>query len=573
MIARKTIFARIALGAMVALAWSGGLAADAGHGDAPAPEKKGPLQKVVDIFTRQSVAPTGPEIGIVLERPGIKEPGRSFRIMLIVTPARLVAGASEEFVFQIDERLPTGELVPMDGYVPKVTLALGTEAEGASTSGDAAPVKGEPGRYRIRLALAKVGAGTISLRVGSEDRGLLEATFPLAVAGHLPPLGPWVVLALLAGGVAFSLARRRSPSLPRAAMVGGMVLVAALTPYWVLSGRGRASLAARAVLVAEATLADDLAPHEPAPEPLGDQTRRADAGDLATRAFGMVSLRDGARGVISAPQSGVLTGLEIVPRGTSVQAGEVMARLRILNLELAPDAANALAQAAAASAALEMVEAQWERAEGILAGAAASSGAASEVDLASGRLAFARRQRDRAQRLLEKKVISAREAEEAALELAEAEIGLERAVNTLKVELVAARAEAAATRQAADAFGEAGSAGAYLIVEIPAPFGGIVTAVSALPGAFVEEGEVLYELIQPGALWLDARLYEHQVAMVAAGATLTFRVSTSETLYRAVLESLGREMDANSTLPTILTILNPDDGLIAGQQAVITIGG
>ncbi len=144
------------------------------------------------------------------------------------------------------------------------------------------------------------------------------------------------------------------------------------------------------------------------------------------------------------------------------------------------------------------------------------------------------------------------------------------AAELAEAELTAARKRLAQVQRTAE--GE--TAG----VPVRAPIAGVVARVNVAPGGFVEEGERLFHLVDPGHLWLEARVAEADIGRILRPDGAWFRVQGFEDVFQvdpgagARLVAFGELVDPESrTVPVIFEFPRPDPRLRVGLSVTARV--
>jgi len=118
--------------------------------------------------------------------------------------------------------------------------------------------------------------------------------------------------------------------------------------------------------------------------------------------------------------------------------------------------------------------------------------------------------------------------------------------------------------------GQYGGAGGG--VPIRAPIAGTVADVRVSPGAYAQEGQLLFHIVDRRTLWLEVRVPESDAARVAAPSGVAFRVDGVESGFEIIpgengrLIASGTVVDSTSrTLPVIFELAKPDANLRIGM--------
>jgi RND family efflux transporter MFP subunit len=123
--------------------------------------------------------------------------------------------------------------------------------------------------------------------------------------------------------------------------------------------------------------------------------------------------------------------------------------------------------------------------------------------------------------------------------------------------------------------GSAGPGGAAF--ELRSPVDGVVSYAEVTPGAIVDVGTRLVSVENPERLWLEARVYEADVAKVERSPGAAFTVAGFDHEF-SVDEKTGRRVAVGSvvdrltrTLPVIFELPNPEGVLKPGMFAKVTL--
>lgn len=197
-----------------------------------------------------------------------------------------------------------------------------------------------------------------------------------------------------------------------------------------------------------------------------------------------------------------------------------------------------------------------------LAGGADRASLDAEVQSVRVELEAARSQLARAERLFEEQAVPERQVEEA----------------KARVEVAAARLGAARGRLEQYSSGASGSAGSRQnAFQIRAPFAGTLVQADATSGESVEEGKLLFMVIDMERVWLQARVFEPDIPKVEGARSAWFTVGgydepfvVDESTGRLV--TVGRVIDRQSrTVPVIFDLANPGGRLRIGQFAKVHV--
>jgi RND family efflux transporter MFP subunit len=184
-----------------------------------------------------------------------------------------------------------------------------------------------------------------------------------------------------------------------------------------------------------------------------------------------------------------------------------------------------------------------------------------EKSRAESELGLAERDLKRAEELFAAKAIPEKqlEAARAALDVAKARS--------------AAAGRQLGTYQAA----QGGGAAAGSSFDLRSPIDGVVSYVKVTRGAVVEAGERLVSVVNADKLWLEAKVYESDVARAATSPGAVFTVSGFDREF-TVDEKNGRKVAvgavvdaATRTVPVIFELPNPNGELKPGMFAKVTL--
>ncbi|MCG3153398.1 MAG: hypothetical protein GEEBNDBF_02711 [bacterium] len=525
-------------GLMVVAAW--GHAGEV-HTEAPAP--KSPLERLTSVFTGSNESQNAPvnPVGIMQTVTGGPEGKSQTQVITLFTPGRIRLGLTEPVRVALTD--VTGTPMPVEGYSPEMAIRF---PSGKEVSAKLKSVNGTPGLYELAVPWEEAGEATVTLMLGKGSAALVHLEQPIYVKRPPVPLVPFLIVGLLTTGILGAILGRflKLPaivwSLALLLGLGGAILVR----LPLASAAGQIESAETAYLAQAQAAADQpwpsALPETPAETPaesepgakpeLPLQPQLTNSGASGRPILGTLIIPDDARAVVSAPQGGTLTSAVVLPRGTTVTQGQVLAELRVLNTEIAPDAAESPGAIAEAK---------------------------SHVSAAESAVAQAQRDADRGVRLYAAEAISKRELEERQAVLATAQSDLKAAREVLK-----------ATEARGRSLRAAGGSGAYRTIRLTSPLDGVITEVAIAAGEYVEPGTPLYTIVTPGRLWIEARLFEDQLLGLEPGTRISFSTSLSSAqLYSARLMNLGLSLDPDTrTLPALFEVTAPPNSLYAGQQ-------
>jgi cobalt-zinc-cadmium efflux system membrane fusion protein len=245
-----------------------------------------------------------------------------------------------------------------------------------------------------------------------------------------------------------------------------------------------------------------------------------------------VRAKPGHSTTVTAPMSGQLVapaGQPLPQPGQRVAANQVLALLKPNFSEAAARVAEANAEFTTAKATLAQAETAYERTKKLAAEQAKSP-----------------------------------------RELQEAELTYESA----KARYAAASGLLATFKQASG-----GSSDAPLLMELRAPIAGVLNSVAAGPGEVVSAQQSVFTVLNPEAIWIEARVPEANVAGLGAAkdAAVELPGETRQLVSvtqagRGKLISLGLEVDTTTrTVPLIYEMENRDSQLRIGQMVTLHV--
>jgi HlyD family secretion protein len=235
--------------------------------------------------------------------------------------------------------------------------------------------------------------------------------------------------------------------------------------------------------------------------------RFLDRGATGLIASGTVEATEAQLGFQSAGRIESLGARE----GEAVKAGAELGRLD--SSEMLARRAQALAQVAAAQAVLRELQSGF-RGEEVAQGRSA-------LAVAAERLADARRDVERAQRLFEGGAVGAESLDKARMAFDVATSQHEQARQQLRILQTGTRREKIDVQQAQVAQAEAAVKpidAALVNMVVHAPFGGIVTVRHREPGETVAPGAPVFTLMNPDDRWVRIYVPENRVGQVRLGA-------------------------------------------------------
>jgi RND family efflux transporter MFP subunit len=179
------------------------------------------------------------------------------------------------------------------------------------------------------------------------------------------------------------------------------------------------------------------------------------------------------------------------------------------------------------------------------------------------RLELARRERERLEGLLAQQAVPER-----------------RAADARSAEALAFEEHEAASRRLAQYRGtqRATGGGATGRIELRSPVTGVVAAVSAAPGAFVEEGRELFHVADLDRIWLEVQVPEADIGRIGKPAGAWFQVEGFDRRIEVGPESGGRLVafggvvdPSTRTAPLVFQLPNPGRALRIGMFARVYV--
>ncbi len=181
------------------------------------------------------------------------------------------------------------------------------------------------------------------------------------------------------------------------------------------------------------------------------------------------------------------------------------------------------------------------------------------VEEAEASLRQARRDLDRAARLVAQQAAPEKRAEEARTRVSRAEAALK----ATKQRLSAKRATLSGSAELSEE--------SYLL---KAPISGTVVAATLVPGSFVEAGAPLYHVVDLSRVWVEARVPEDALNRIAGAKRAEVTLPGAETVtvggQRGGLVTVGGVLDsATRTAPAIFAVPNPNGRFRIGMTAEV----
>jgi len=186
---------------------------------------------------------------------------------------------------------------------------------------------------------------------------------------------------------------------------------------------------------------------------------------------------------------------------------------------------------------------------------------ASDVSQARTELGAAEAQLARSERLWAARTIAEKQVEEARTTVA----------------LARGRRDAAQGRLSQFDAGASGRTGGRASFQVRSPLAGTLVAIHISSGQTVEDGELLFTVVDLSRLWLHADVFEPDVASIEGATRASFRVDGIDTPISIAppdgrVVTIGRLVDAKTrTVPIIFELANPDERLRIGSFATVWI--
>jgi RND family efflux transporter MFP subunit len=145
-----------------------------------------------------------------------------------------------------------------------------------------------------------------------------------------------------------------------------------------------------------------------------------------------------------------------------------------------------------------------------------------------------------------------------------------------RVEVARARLQAAQGRLGQFDAGASGRGGAGAF-QIRSPLAGSLVAIHAASGQSVEDGDLLFTVVDLSRLWLHADVFEPDIAKAAQATGASFRVDGYDDVFTIAppdgrVVTIGQLVDEKTrTVPLIFELANPDGKLRIGSFATVYI--
>jgi membrane fusion protein, heavy metal efflux system len=186
---------------------------------------------------------------------------------------------------------------------------------------------------------------------------------------------------------------------------------------------------------------------------------------------------------------------------------------------------------------------------------------ASEARQARAEVAAAESQLARSERLWAERTIPEKQLEEA----------------RTRLELARARLDAAQGKLGQFDAGAAGRAGGRTAFQVRSPLAGTLVAIHVSSGQTVEDGELLFTVVDLSRIWLHADVFEPDIAAVEGAIRASFRVDGYDRPI-AIAPPDGRVVtigklvsEKTRTVPMIFELANPDQRIRIGSFATVWI--
>ena len=185
----------------------------------------------------------------------------------------------------------------------------------------------------------------------------------------------------------------------------------------------------------------------------------------------------------------------------------------------------------------------------------------SEARQARAELSAAESQLARSERLWAERTIPEKQLEEA----------------KTRVEVARARLEAAQGRVGQFDAGASGRGGGRTAFQVRSPLAGTLVAIHVSSGQTVEDGELLFTVVDLSRVWLHADVFEPDIAMVKDATRASFRVDGHDKPIPIAppdgrVVTIGQLVDEKTrTVPMIFELANPERQLRIGSFATVWI--
>ena len=311
------------------------------------------------------------------------------------------------------------------------------------------------------------------------------------------------------------------------------------------------------------TVGAQEAPQGPPPAPV--TTALAEGGAFSKPVHVTGTVEAMASTVLSSEVDGYLAELS-VDEGDTVTKGQVLAQIRALPYHYALKQAEAL------------VRADQERLRELQKGTREEDIAMAKANLAKAEVAaeIANKNYTRSRSLLEKKIISDEEFDEAHERWEEAQAVLEVEKATYERALAGAREEEIGAAEARAAASEAQAAVAKDRLErttIRAPFDGVITAKHTEVGSWVSVGDGVFDLDTTSRVRVRVDIPETYYGQIVIGSdmSITFDSVPNQTFVGKVTKKIPRASGRSRAFPIKVDVDNSEGHLASGMLARVML--
>jgi cobalt-zinc-cadmium efflux system membrane fusion protein len=146
-----------------------------------------------------------------------------------------------------------------------------------------------------------------------------------------------------------------------------------------------------------------------------------------------------------------------------------------------------------------------------------------------------------------------------------------------RVEIARSRTDAARRRLGQFDAGASGRGGGRAAFQVRSPLAGTLITTEVSSGQTVEDGELLFTVVDLDRVWLHADVFEPDVASVAGSTRATFRVDGYDDTFSVAppdgtVVTIGQHVDEKTrTVPVIFELSNPGRRLRIGSFATVWI--
>lgn len=305
------------------------------------------------------------------------------------------------------------------------------------------------------------------------------------------------------------------------------------------------------------------APQGPPPAPVTTAVAEGGAFSKPVNVTGTVEAM--ASTVLSSEVDGYLADL-LVDEGDAVTEGQVLAQIRALPYRFVLEQAEALARA------------DEERLRELRQGTRAEDIAMAKANFAKAEVAaeIANKNYTRSQSLLDKKIISVEEFDEAHERWEEAQAVLEVEKATYERALAGSREEEIAAAEARAVASKAQAAVAKDRLErttIRAPFDGVITAKHTEVGSWVSVGEGVFDLDTTSRVRVRVDIPETYYGQIVIGSemTITFDSVPNQTFVGMVTKKIPRASGRSRAFPIKVDLDNREGRLASGMLARVML--